>query len=123
MRQSDATLCDHPHPGEILEARFLAARSLTQLQLAGAIQVSLQTVNMIINGKRGITADMALRLGQALATGAEYWMNLQRDYDLSRRRRLLGSALDQLRVLSLPAAKADRAGTQAAHQRGGRDER
>lgn len=70
------------HPGEILAEEFLGPLALTQLQLAGKMGVPVQRVNLIINGKRGITAETALLLSEALKTSALFWMNLQVSWDL-----------------------------------------
>lgn len=69
-------------PGEVLREDFLDELDLTQEQLAEAIGVHRTTVNEILNGRRAITSEMALRLGHALSTTAEYWMNLQKAVDL-----------------------------------------
>lgn len=77
------------HPGEVLLEEFLKPMGLSQHQLALSMRVSPQKINDIVRGKRGITADTALRLSLALGTSAEFWMGLQSDYDLE-------SALDAL---------------------------
>ena len=84
------------HPGEVLAADFLQPMSLTQYQVAKAIRVPLPRVNAIVRGKRGITADTALRLARFFGTTAEFWMNLQSHYDLERRRDEIGDQLDGL---------------------------
>ena len=71
---------------------------MTQKALADEIDVSLQTVNMLINAKRGITAEMALRLSACFQNSAEYWMDLQRDYDLMRHRQRLDNDLEAIRA-------------------------
>ena len=70
------------HPGEMLLEEFLRPLGMTQTDLANRIHVSYPRVNEIINGKRGITPDTALRLAQLLDTTAEYWLNGQRNWDL-----------------------------------------
>lgn len=77
------------HPGEHL-AEILDELGITQYRLAKAISVSQRRINEIVHGKRAITADSALRIGKALDTSPEYWLNLQRMYDLE----IAGSALD-----------------------------
>ena len=78
---------DHPgmpvHPGSVLR-RELAARGLSANALARAIRVDSARVVMILNGKRGITGETALRLGRFLGTGPQLWMTLQAKYDLAR---------------------------------------
>jgi antitoxin HigA-1 len=70
------------HPGEILREEFLKPLGLTQRQLADAIHIPVQRVNLIVNGKRSVTADTAYRLGRYLGTSADLWMGLQQDWDL-----------------------------------------
>ncbi|MHC1772117.1 MAG: HigA family addiction module antitoxin [Flexilinea sp.] len=65
------------HPGEILLEEFLIPLEMTQRHLADAIYVPYQRVNDIINGRRGITPDTALRLAKLFNTSADFWMNLQ----------------------------------------------
>ena len=70
------------HPGEMLLKEFLEPSGITQLELARHLGWTYARLNEIINGRRGITADSALALGDALGTGPEFWLNLQRDWDL-----------------------------------------
>lgn len=70
------------HPGEILLEEFLEPMGLTQRELADAIGVPYQRVNEIVNGRRGITASTALRLGKYFGTTPGLWMNLQMGWDL-----------------------------------------
>ncbi len=65
------------HPGEILLTEFLEPMGLTQVELAGRIGVPFQRVNMIVKGKRAVTADTALRLSRLFDTSVDFWMNLQ----------------------------------------------
>ena len=70
------------HPGEMLLKEFLEPSGITQLELARHLGWTYARLNEIINGRRGITADSALALGDALSTGPEFWLNLQRDWNL-----------------------------------------
>ena len=70
------------HPGEILKEEFLEPLGLTQTEFADVIGVSYVRLNEIINGKRGITPDTALRLERALGASAGFWLNLQQRWDL-----------------------------------------
>ena len=70
------------HPGEILLAEFLAPLALSQYRLAHDLSVPPRRINEIVHGKRGITADTALRLGRYFGTSAQFWLNLQTRYDL-----------------------------------------
>ena len=88
------------HPGEVLLEEFIQPLGLSQHQLAMSMRVSPQKINDIVRGKRGITADTALRLSIALGTTAEFWMGLQSDYDLEKTLDDLGDRL-QKEVLPL----------------------
>lgn len=70
------------HPGEILLEEFMKPLGLTGNALALALRVPATRINAIVNQTRGITADTALRLGRYFSTTSEFWMNLQRDFDL-----------------------------------------
>lgn len=69
------------HPGEHL-AEILEELGITQYRLAKAIGTPPRRINEIVRGNRSVTADTALRIGKALGTTPEYWLNLQRMYDL-----------------------------------------
>lgn len=70
------------HPGEILLEEFLKPMDLSQNKLALNISVPARRINEIVLGKRGITADTALRLAKFFGTSAEFWLGLQTQYDL-----------------------------------------
>lgn len=70
------------HPGEMLREEFLVPMGLSANALAIAIGVPATRVGEIVNERRGITADTALRLGRYFHMTAEFWMGLQSDYDL-----------------------------------------
>jgi antitoxin HigA-1 len=80
------------HPGRLLR-REMVARKLSANRLALDLGVSSGRVTDIINSKRGITADTALRLGRRLGTSAQFWMNLQTRYDLTITEQKLGRRL------------------------------
>lgn len=69
-------------PGEILLEEYLKPLGLGQLEAAQRLGISLNRLNEIVLGKRGITADTALRLAKLLKTSAQLWMRLQADWDL-----------------------------------------
>jgi antitoxin HigA-1 len=69
-----------PHPGEILREYLPANMSITEVALR--IGVSRQAFSKLLNGKAGISAEMAFRLSAALRTSAEFWMTLQQAFDL-----------------------------------------
>ncbi|NNM27697.1 MAG: HigA family addiction module antidote protein [Phycisphaerales bacterium] len=74
------------HPGEVLLEEFLRPLGVTQVAFADHIGVSVQRVNEIVRGKRGVTSDTAWLFAQALGTTPEFWVNLQTAYDLVRNR-------------------------------------
>ncbi len=80
------------HPGELLGDE-LAVRELSANALALKLRVPANRITEIINGKRGISAETALRLGRYLGTGAQFWMNLQAKFDLEIAEREIGAAI------------------------------
>jgi antitoxin HigA-1 len=80
---------------------------LTQERLAKAMRVSRFSVNQIVNGRRNITAEMALRLSKVTSTTPGLWLNLQRVVDLYVARRKLRSVLTELPVLRPPISDSD----------------
>jgi addiction module HigA family antidote len=70
------------HPGEILREDILPALALTKTAFAKRLGVSRQTLYDILEGRQPVTPAMALRLGKLLGNTPEFWLNLQRDYDL-----------------------------------------
>lgn len=74
------------HPGEVLLEEFLKPLGLTQVEFARHVGVPTQRINEIVNGKRGITPETAWLFAQALDTTPEFWMNLQTNYDLTKKR-------------------------------------
>jgi antitoxin HigA-1 len=83
------------HPGEVLEEEFLTPLGLSQYRLAKAIHVPPRRINEIIHGKRGITADTALRLGCFFGNSPGFWMNLQMHYDLEKEKDEIGDKLSR----------------------------
>lgn len=71
-----------PHPGEILRELCLEPRGLTVTRAAQALGVSRKTLSAILNGRGGISPEMAIRLGKAFGTSPESWLNQQTQYDL-----------------------------------------
>ena len=70
------------HPGEVLREEFLKPMGLSQSELARKIRVNPRRINEIVNEKRGISADTALRFSVFFGNSAEFWLGLQADYDL-----------------------------------------
>jgi addiction module HigA family antidote len=82
------------HPGEILLTEFMEPMGLTSYRLAKELGVPLPRVYDIVKGKRSISADTALRFGTYFGLPAQFWMNLQNEYDLRTAR---AEGLDQIR--------------------------
>ena len=70
------------HPGEVLMEDFIEGFGITQNKVAVLIGVPPRRINEIVHGQRAITADTALRLGKLFGTSAQFWLNLQAQYDL-----------------------------------------
>lgn len=88
------------HPGEILLEEFLKPLDLTQYRLAKSLSVPPRRINEIVQGKRAITADTALRLARFFGNSERFWLNLQTTYDLERERdNLAGRLLREVQVL------------------------
>ncbi len=71
-----------PHPGEVLKELCLDPLNLTVTEAADALGVSRKTLSAILNGRAGISPEMAIRLSHAFGTSAESWLNQQMQYDL-----------------------------------------
>ena len=86
-------------PGEILREEFLAPLGLSQKDLAIHLGCDLKVINRIVNGRSAVTAEMALKLGAALRTTPEFWLNAQKAIDIHR-------AIRQLVKLPKPLLRA-----------------
>src|SRR5690625_4362634 len=84
------------HPGEVLLEEFLHPLELSQNALARAMDVPPRRINEIVLGKRGITADTALRLAAALGTSERFWLGLQADFDLEEAHKQLDEKLAKI---------------------------
>ena len=89
------TTIDPIHPGEILLEEFLAPLELSQYRLAKEISVPARRINEIVHGKRGISADTALRLSRFFGTSERFWLNLQLRYDLETEKMRLAGVLEE----------------------------
>ena len=94
------------HPGEILREEFLEPMGMTQTEFSKKVKVSFRTVNEILNEKRGVSAEMALRLARFLGTSEELWLNLQDSYDLYRARKKSRKVLSEIKPHKAAARKA-----------------
>ena len=82
------------HPGEVLLEEFLGPMGISQYRVAKDINVPARRINEIVHGKRGISANTALRLSRYFGMTERFWINLQSRYDLEVEKDRLGSRLD-----------------------------
>jgi len=87
-------------PGEILLEEFMVPLGISRSELAEAICTPPNRIGQIINGKREITADTALRLGRFFGIEPEFWLNLQTRYNVRIAEKSLGRDLDKIRTVS-----------------------
>jgi addiction module HigA family antidote len=88
------------HPGEVLLEEFIRPLGLTQYRIAKETNVSARRINEIVQGKRAVTADTALRLARFFGTSEMFWLNLQARYDLDTERQRIAPALASVRPLA-----------------------
>jgi addiction module HigA family antidote len=88
------------HPGEVLNEDFLGPLRISKYRLAKDIEVPATRIQEIVDGKRGISADTALRLSRYFGTSAEVWMVLQADYELELTRMQRGEEIEHLKPLA-----------------------
>jgi addiction module HigA family antidote len=89
-------------PGDVLRKYIFSEPEITQERLAKAMLVSRFSINQIVNGKRAVTADMALRLAHVTSTTPDFWLNLQREVDLYVARQKLADKIRSMKVLRSP---------------------
>ncbi len=82
------------HPGEVLREDFLKPLGMSQYALAKAIDVPQIRVSEIVNGKRAISPDTALRLARYFGTNTEFWLGMQATYDLEMAREEVGAEIE-----------------------------
>ena len=88
------------HPGEMLREDVLPALGKPKTEIARLLGISRQTLYDILNEKQPMTPGMALRIGKLLGNGAEFWINLQRAYDLARAERELAGEIKKIPTLT-----------------------
>ena len=98
---TETDLIEPIHPGEILLVDFIEGFGITQNKLAVSIGVPPRRINEIVHGKRGITADTAIRLARYFGTSEEFWMNLQSNYELRIERRALQATIATISPLEV----------------------
>ncbi len=92
------------HPGEILQEEFLKPMEISQYRLAKDISVPARRINEIVQGKRAITANTALRLGRYFGISPQFWINLQSHYDLEIEKERLTNLLErEVRIYQVAA--------------------
>lgn len=92
---SKQKLLEPIHPGEILLEEFMKPMEISINRLSRDISVPPGRISAIVNGKRAITADTAMRLGRYFGTSPEVWMGLQADYELRVARRTIGPEIEK----------------------------
>lgn len=100
---SEQELLPPIHPGEILLEEFLEPMSISQYRLAKDIGVPPRRINEIVQGKRAVSADTALRLSRYFGLSERFWLNLQTRYDLEVEKDRLKDRLDQEVKVLAPA--------------------
>ena len=85
------------HPGEILREEFMLPLELTQTELARSLKTTFRTINEIVNEKRGVSPDMALKLAKYFGTSPDVWQNLQADFDLYQARQKSKRIIDEIK--------------------------
>ncbi|MCE7902440.1 MAG: addiction module antidote protein, HigA family [Gammaproteobacteria bacterium PRO9] len=100
------------HPGEIL-AEDLEALEMSAAELSRQIRVPTNRITAILNGQRAVTGDTALRLGHFFGTSAEFWLNLQKLYELQQAESKAGTEVKKLP--RLPAARRRGRGNPTSH--------
>lgn len=93
------------HPGEILEKEFLEPMGLTAYRLAKEIGVQQTRISQIVSEKRSVTADTAIRLSRFFGTSEEFWMNLQREYDLRKEHQEKQAEFDRIQRFDFQEVK------------------
>jgi len=88
------------HPGELLQKEFLEPLGITQSQLAKELNTTFRTINQIVNERRNISPEMAIKLARYFGTSEELWLNLQNQYDLYRAKEKKRDILKNIRPLA-----------------------
>ena len=91
-----------PHPGEVLRDGVFTGTEITVTDFARRIGVTRVTLSNVLNGKNGVSADMAVRLAAALGGSAESWLHMQAQYDLAASEKSLKKVIATIEPLELP---------------------
>lgn len=92
-----------PHPGDVLRDGVFADTGITVTEFAQRLGVTRVALSRVLNGKAGISADMAVRLAAGLGGSAESWLHMQANYDLSRAEKVLKREIAKIQQLKLAA--------------------
>ena len=95
-----------PHPGEVLRDGVFTGTGVTVTAFARRIGVTRVTLSNVLNGKNGVSADMAMRLAAALGGSAESWLHMQAQYDLAASEKALKKVLAKIEPLDLSETPA-----------------
>ena len=90
---TDGTPLAPVHPGDVLKHEYLEPLGMSVYALAGALGVPRSRINEIVQGRRTVTAETALRLARFLGTSADFWLGLQATYDLEVTRQTMGEKI------------------------------
>ncbi len=93
-----------PHPGEVLRDGAFTGTGITVTDFARRIGVNRVTLSNVLNGRNGVSADMAVRLTAALGGSAESWLQMQAQYDLAASEKSLKKVIAKIEPLELPEA-------------------
>jgi len=85
------------HPGEILNEEFLKPLEISQTELAEVLGTTFRTINELVNAKRNLSSEMAVKLAKYFGTSAELWFNLQNQYDIYVVSKSLNKQLNQIK--------------------------
>ncbi|MFA8451863.1 MAG: HigA family addiction module antitoxin [Bacteroidales bacterium] len=88
------------HPGDILKEEFLEELQISQTELAKQLGTTFRTINEIINEKRSVSPEMAIKLSKFFGTSVELWLNLQNQYDIYKVYQKRKSFIDKVKPLS-----------------------
>lgn len=89
------------HPGEVLQEEFLEPFNITAYRLAKEIKIPQTRISQILQGRRSITADTALRLSEFFGNSAQFWLGLQNDYNLEEERSKIGDELSEIKRMKV----------------------
>jgi len=93
---SDGIMYNPPHPGEVLKGLYIKPMKLKVAEVAERLGIERKAVSRLINGRTGITAEMAIRIGKAFNTRPGLWLDMQRGYDLWHAKERMKHEVDKI---------------------------